>query len=190
MFRGLIFLCIFLFCACSDEKIDESIISKGLSKESEISKNLDTNSYEEIKEFFKNNENIIFNKKPNLIIFSANNCSYCDKLKLEIQKSKELQKLLKNEFNSYYINISYQKNHNFNKQILSTDEFATLFSTNATPNLVLLDPNGKTLLIYPGFMSEKRFILTMKLLKKPENWTLSEDELFKKLFLAYKENNA
>lgn len=43
------------------------------------------------------------------------------------------------------------------------------------------------LLNYPGLMDAKRLALTMDILK--ENQNLTEDELLKKLFLAYRENN-
>ncbi|EAH5857620.1 thioredoxin, partial [Campylobacter jejuni] len=85
---------ILLFCACNDEKIDENILSKGTKTTEQYKQdtnNLDLNSYKEIAEFFKDNQNIVFSDKPVLIIFSANNCVYCDKLKHEIQNNKEVQ---------------------------------------------------------------------------------------------------
>ncbi|MCR2060599.1 SoxW family protein [Campylobacter helveticus] len=181
-----------LFCACNDEKIDEAILSKGTQtteKHKQDANNLDLNSYKEIAEFFKNNQNIVFSNKPVLIIFSANNCTYCDKLKHEIQNDKEVQNILKNTYNSYYINTSYHKIHNYDDKKTSTEELAKEFNIDATPTLVFFTPNHKTLLIYPGFMSAKRLALTMEILKEKENHELNKDELFKKLFLAYKEKN-
>ncbi|MCW1456253.1 hypothetical protein OLU72_06390 [Campylobacter jejuni] len=55
--------------------------------------------------------------------------------------------------------------------------------------MVFFTPKHKTLLIYPGFMSAKRLALTMEILKDEKNQKLNEDELFKTLFLAYKEKN-
>ena len=72
---------------------------------------------------------------------------------------------------------------------LNTEELAKEFNIDATPTLVFFTPNHKTLLIYPGFMSAKRLALTMEILKEKENHELNKDELFKKLFLAYKEKN-
>lgn len=63
-----------------------------------------------------------------LIIFSANNCVYCDKLKHEIQNDKEVQNILKNTYNSYYINISYHKIHNYDNKKTSTEELSREFN--------------------------------------------------------------
>lgn len=68
-----------------------------------------------------------------LIIFNANNCVYCDKLKHEIQNDKEVQNILKNTYNSYYINISYHKIHNYNNKKTSTEELSREFNIDATP---------------------------------------------------------
>ncbi|HBD9039789.1 thioredoxin family protein [Campylobacter jejuni] len=181
-----------LFCACNDEKIDENILSKGTKTTEQYKQdanNLDLNSYKEIAEFFKDNQNIVFSDKPVLIIFSANNCVYCDKLKHEIQNDKEVQNILKNTYNSYYINTSYHKIHNYDNKKTSTEELSREFNIDATPTLVFFTPKHKTLLIYPGFMSAKRLALTMEILKDEKNQKLNEDELFKTLFLAYKEKN-
>ncbi|MFQ6343046.1 SoxW family protein [Campylobacter sp. VTCC 70190] len=183
---------VLLFCACNDEKIDANILSKGTQtteKYKQDSSSLDLNSYKEIAEFFKDNQNIVFSKKPVLIVFSANNCIYCDKLKREIQNDKKIHNILKNEYNSYYINTSYHKIHNYNNKKISTEELSKEFNIDATPTLVFFTPEHKTLLIYPGFMSAKRLVLTMEILKDEKNQALGQDELFKKLFLAYKEKN-
>ncbi|TKX31206.1 SoxW family protein [Campylobacter aviculae] len=192
MLKKIILILSVLFFGCNDNKIDEDIISKGTQTSKEninISDNLDVNSYKDIAIFFKNNQEIIFSKKPTLIIFSANNCIYCEGLKNEIKNNEEIQKILKNQYNSYYINISYHKIHNYQGEKISTEELLKNFNIDSTPTLVFFNSTGKTLLIYPGFMNSKRLILTMNILSDIQNQNLTEDELFKKLFLSYRENN-
>ncbi|TBR80849.1 thioredoxin [Campylobacter novaezeelandiae] len=181
---------LFLY-ACNDEQINKNILSNNsaLSKEQlEHSNSLDINSYKEIAIFFKDNQNIIFDdKKPTFIIFSSNNCKYCNKLREEIKEDKKLQDKLRKDYNSYYINISYQKIHNINKQKQTTQDLIQNYDIQSTPTLIFFNSSGKMLLNYPGLMGAKRLALTMDILK--ENQNLTEDELLKKLFLAYRENN-
>ncbi|MBF7046955.1 thioredoxin family protein [Campylobacter volucris] len=182
------------FIACSDNKIDSNLISNGTnySQDSiEKANNLDKKSYEEIAHLFKDNTDIKSDKKNILLIFSANNCIYCDKLKEEILKDKNLQKQIKDDYSSYYINISYKKIHTFTKNHtsdLSTSELASLYNINATPTIVILNQKSQTLLNYPGFISAKRLAATMDFLNKAENQNLNEAELGKKLLHFYKDN--
>ncbi|MBZ7964667.1 SoxW family protein [Campylobacter sp. 2457A] len=184
---------LFVLFACSgDDKIDKNIISNGTQSSQEnieISNNLDINSYKEISSFFKNNQEIIFSKKPTLIIFSANNCIYCERLKNEIKNNEEIQKMLSSDYNSYYINISYQKIHDYQGEKISTIELSQKLGIDSTPTIVFFNSDGKILFIYPGFISAKRFILTMDLLKNKQNQELDENELLKKIFLSYREKN-
>lgn len=196
MFKKLFFLSsiAFLFISCSNEKIDSNLISSGTNytkKDLEKSNQLDIKSYEEIAHLFKDNTQIKSDKKNMLIIFSANNCTYCDKLKEEIKLDEKVQNTIQNDFSSYYINISYKKIHSFSTSHtsdFSTAELSSLYNIQATPTIVILNKKGQTMLNYPGFMSAKRLNATMQYLNKEENQNLSEEEIAKKLIHFYKEN--
>ncbi|AJD01769.1 SoxW family protein [Campylobacter lari] len=184
------------FIACSnEEKIDSNLISNGTQytkENSQKANDLDKKSYEEIAHLFKDNTNIKSNNKNILIIFSANHCLYCDKLKEEIKNNKKLQELIKDEYSSYYINISYKKIHTFyknHKSDLSTNELSNIYNIVATPTIIILNEKYQTLFNYPGFISAKRLSATMEFLNQKENQDLDEQTIGQKLIHYYKENN-
>lgn len=158
--------------ACKDNNINSSIISSG-SKMSEsamqASQNLDKESYKEILNVVLDNNNISFNKDV-LIIFGKNNCPYCDMLKSYIKTNMDLQNLLKNNFNSYYINTSYDKVHNIifegKKVSISTNELASMFGIDLTPTMVFFSKNGKVKYMFPGFNPKINDIVNSVISKK------------------------
>ncbi|WP_139452100.1 SoxW family protein [Campylobacter armoricus] len=197
MFKKTISLSILsvIFIACSsNDKIDSNLISNGTqyTKENQKKANdLDKKSYQEIAHLFKDNTNIKSDNKNILIIFSANHCTYCDKLKEEIIQNEKLQKQIKNDYSSYYINISYKKIHTFyknHKSDLNTNELSSIYNIIATPTIIILNTKSQTLFNYPGFISAKRLSATMDFLNKKENQNLDEETIAKKLLHFYKEN--
>lgn len=153
---SVLFIGIFFF-GCKDNNIDSSIISSGSSMSEHAllaSQNLDKESYKDILDIVGDNANISFNKDV-LIIFGKNNCTYCDMLKDAIKTDAKLQSLLKDNFNPYYINTSYDKVHNIifkDKNIsINTGEFASIFSINLTPTMVFFSKDGKVKYMFAGF---------------------------------------
>ncbi|AJC84697.1 SoxW family protein [Campylobacter peloridis] len=194
-YKIIIISLIALFISACDEKVDTNLISSGAKFTKEYAQqtnDIDKKSYQEIAHLFKDNTQIQSKEKNILIIFSANHCVYCDKLKEEILNDKKLQNLIKDDYNSYYINISYKKIHTFNKNHtsdLSTAELSSLYNIVATPTIVILNKNSQTLFNYPGFISAKRLKATMEFLNKDDIKNLSEEIIAKKLLHFYKENN-
>ncbi len=154
-----------VFIACSDDKVDSSIISNGsvMSKEArEIEQNLDKASYAELADLFLDTKDISFDKDV-MLVFGKNNCTYCDILKEDIKKNSNLKQRIKDNFNPYYINTSYSKKHKIdwnNKQsIVSTQDFARIFSVNATPTIVFLSKNGSVKYMYPGYTPQFEYLV-------------------------------
>ncbi len=108
-------LCALIFSGCDDKKIDENIISKGAEMSAEAvekAKNLDKESYKELADLFLDTSEIDFSREV-LIIFGKNQCKYCDMMKDDIKKSPEIQAKIRENFNPYYVNTSYDKIHKF-----------------------------------------------------------------------------
>lgn len=168
----ILFVFTLFFIGCDEQKIDSTILSKGsqMSQEAiDLAKNFDKESYKDLADLFLDTSEIDFNKEV-FIIFGKNQCKYCDMLKDEIKKNPALQETLKTHFNPYYINISYNKTHNFipqkdsnadstknaestqdsTKQI-STENLAHIFGVSSTPMIAFLDKNMNIKYIYPGF---------------------------------------
>lgn len=168
----ILFVFTLFFIGCDEQKIDSTILSKGsqMSQEAiDLAKNFDKESYKDLADLFLDTSEIDFNKEV-FIIFGKNQCKYCDMLKDEIKKNPALQETLKTHFNPYYINISYNKTHNFNPQKdsnadstknaestqdstkqISTENLAHIFGVSSTPMIAFLDKNMNIKYIYPGF---------------------------------------
>lgn len=158
--------------SCKDNNIDSSIISSG-TKMSEsamqASQNLDKESYKEILNVVLDNNNISFDKDV-LIIFGKNDCTYCDMLKSYIKTNADLQNMLKNDFNSYYINTSYDKVHNIifgdKKVSISTSDLASMFGIDLTPTMVFFSKNAKVKYMFPGFSPKINDVVKSVISKK------------------------
>lgn len=170
---SLFFVILFslLLVACSNDEIDSNVISNGstMSPEAkEEEKDLDKVSYSDLLDVFLDTNKIDFNKNV-LIIFGRNNCSYCDMIKDLIKQDDDLKQLIKDNFNPYYINISYSKIHeiNFNdrQSKIDTNSIASLFSVNFTPTIVFLGKDGTVWYLFPGF-TPKFKDLVLEVIKK------------------------
>lgn len=109
---GVVFFSAIFFSGC-EKKIDESIISKGsdFSDEARVrAQNLDKESYKDLADLFLDTGEIDFSRDV-LIIFGKNQCTYCDMLKNDIKKNPALKAKIRENFNPYYVNTSYQKTH-------------------------------------------------------------------------------
>ena len=146
-----------LFVSCNDNKIDSSLISSGSvmdSKAREAEKNLDKGSYADVSDVFLDTNEINFDKDV-LIVFSKNNCKYCDSIKDIVKKDENLKQTIKDNFNAYYINTSYLKTHLINlnnrQSKINTSDFAQIFAVDFTPSIVFLNKNGDVKYLFPGF---------------------------------------
>ncbi|MDD6055287.1 MAG: thioredoxin family protein [Helicobacter sp.] len=159
----------FIFVACRDEA-DESFITSGTnySKEKHLQmENIDRNSYAEVADVFLETSVIKSDGLPYLLIFGANGCVYCDRLKNIIKEDSKVKDILKTNYSPYYINISYTKTHkiDFLNASLNTIELAQKYGIKPTPTIIFLSKNGDELFVYPGFMPKERFIKTLEFFK-------------------------
>lgn len=183
-FNILFAVLVVLFVACND-KIDSSVISSGavMSEDArEIEQSLDKASYAELQDLFLDTKNINFDKNI-FIIFGKNNCTYCDLLKKDIKNDTSIQQTIKDNFNPYYINISYSKTHNLNfadkTSQIKTRDFANLFNLESTPIIVLLNKDKTTKYLYPGYTNQLKSLLSDAISKDSAmgNYTLIDRKL-------------
>lgn len=174
---GLIFSlgALLLFAGCKDEKIDQNTFStqSNISKE-ELNKaqNLDEASYAGLEHIFSNTSEISSDGKYPILIFGKNNCQWCDRLKDDIKEDKSTQEILKKDFKSYYVNLSYNKIHRIDfatqKGDIDSMALATQYSIRPTPTIVFLDKEGKPIVIYPGYLPQVQFRKILDLISSGE----------------------
>lgn len=169
--RSIFFLfCLIFMIGCGDS-VDSSVISSGAKntkEQLEASNNIDKNSYMEVSDVFLDTQKIKTNdNRPYLIIFAANGCIYCDKLKELVKNEQEVKDTLKSYFSPYYVNLSYSKMHDveFLQQKISTADFGKMYQIMPTPTMVFLDNAGKVLFVYPGYMPKDKFMVTLNYIK-------------------------
>ncbi len=163
-----------LFWGCDDKKVDLDAFSSGKETDKETQRanqDIDKKSYAGLEDVFQDTSVIKTNGKYLLIVFGKNNCSYCEKLKGDIKDSQEIRDFLKKHFSSYYINISYNKNHHFvlndSKETKEVDVMTSTLSSDiykvySTPTIVIGDTNGKTILEIPGYIPLDKFSKTLQ----------------------------
>lgn len=154
-----------IISGCDDKKITENIISTGSEMSAEAidkAKSLDKESYKELADLFLDTDEIDFSRDV-LIIFGKNQCKYCDMMKDDIKKSPVIKAKIKEHFNPYYVNTSYDKIHKLrgfggesstkskNEFTIPTARFAPIFGVNATPQIVFLDTNLRVKYIFAGY---------------------------------------
>ncbi|WP_239056418.1 SoxW family protein [Helicobacter apodemus] len=168
------------------EKADSSVISSGANttqERLEEMNSIDRNSYAEVADVFLETQHITTQDKPYFLVFGANGCLYCDRLKTLIKQDSQIKESLKNNFSPYYINLSYSKKHNvdfLNKKV-STTKLGQIYGVRSTPTLVFLNANGDTLFVYPGYMQRDRFMATLEFLQNPDIAKLDEKTIAMKL---------
>ena len=184
----------FLMIGC-EEKLDSNIISSGAKNTQEqldALQNVDKNSYKEVADvFFETQKITTKDNKPYFLVFAANGCIYCDKLKELIRDDSRVKTILQNSYSPYYINLSYSKSHSvdFLKDAQETSELARLYNIKPTPTLVFVSPHGKTLFVYPGYMPKERFLATLEFIKSQNSDNKDEKEIAKELQELFQTQN-
>lgn len=147
-----IFMCFVVF-GCKDGNIAISDGDNNTSKLNERIDNIDVASYEGLEDVISNNVHIESATKPIMLIFGVNGCKYCEILKQDMRNNQNLNKLIKDNFVTYYINTSYSKNHEvgYMKKTINTDDLARYYEAVKTPLIVWVEPNGTKILRLDGY---------------------------------------
>lgn len=191
---ALIFICTLAlgvftigFAGCrNDDKIDSSIISNGTQISQTTQKenqDLDKKSYAGLEDVFQDTKLITPNGKYMMMVFSANGCVYCEKLKEDIKNNAQIKQYIKDNFSAYYINMSYSKIHNFKvgtpkdpKEVeFSTAQLSQIYSVRPTPTIIFAAPDGKTILEFPGYMPAPQFNAMLEFIGEGE-WKKAKDQ--------------
>ncbi|TLD86429.1 MULTISPECIES: thioredoxin family protein [Helicobacter] len=165
IFKISLLLCMLSIVGCEDEQVK---ISTAQDK-SEILKqaeNRDKSSYAGLEDVFLDTKHINTDEnKLTLLIFSKNNCTYCDKLKDDIAKNPALKEMLKAHFLPYYVNVSYTKTHILHfgekEQKIPTHNLMESYVKSPmrpTPTLVFIDKSGEAIYELPGYLPQDKML--------------------------------
>jgi len=155
---------------------NEAIIKEVLSDDSKVEKAVKN---EEVTEYVSNDD-IIFDAfqdtakigpkdKQMIIVFGTNTDPYTDQLKKDIKNSSELQKRLKNDYSSYYLkaheNLRHKLFHENEYMDVDTKTMISIYGVEATPTMIFADKVGKAVIVVPGYMPAKQFLVTLDFMK-------------------------
>ncbi len=114
---------------------------------------------------FKDPAKIAPNDKKMILVFGANTDPYTMKLKEDVFDSKEFQNRLKNDFSPYYIktqgNLKHKLYHEGEFMDVDTKTMITIYGIVGTPTIIFTDIKGKAVIMVPGYMPTKQFMVTM-----------------------------
>ncbi len=136
---------------------------------------------------FKDPAKIAPNGKSMIMVFGANTDPYTMKLKEDVFDSKGFQDRLKNDFSSYYIktsdNLKHKLFHEGEFMDVDTKTMITIYGIVGTPTIIFTDDKGKAVILVPGYMPTKQFMVTMDFMdsKKWEGKDRKNGEVYQAL---------
>jgi len=123
------------------------------------------------KEFYKvfnDGAKIAPSGKPIMLIFGQPNDPYTKKLKEDVVNNKELANKIKEVTTPIYINARANKMHKFmhNGELMDVDTktLTSIYAIKATPTIIFLDTDAKSIFVVPGYMPPNQFIATLEFL--------------------------
>lgn len=147
-----------------------------------------------VTEVFKDVAKIAPEGKGMILVFGTNTDPYSDRLKADITNSADLQKRLKEDFNSYYFkaheNLRHKQYHEGELMDVDTKTMIAIYGIDATPTIIFTDDNGKAVIVVPGYMPTQQFLVTMDFMQsgKWKGKDRKNGEVYEELRNFYIEN--
>lgn len=153
------------------QKVEAQVKTKSVEKPQVI--NMAKEAADIIHSVFKDTAQIGPNDKYMILVFGTNTCPYCMKLKEDVFESKKYQKRLKNDFSSYYLktheNLRHKLFHENEFMDVDTKTMVSIYGVQGTPTIIFTDKKGKAVIMVPGYMPTKQFLVTMDFMES-KNW--------------------
>ncbi len=93
-----------------------------------------------------------------LLFFQLNGCPYCDRMLEESFEAEPLTSFIQEHFDSIAINVRGDREIVFNEEISVTEkELSEMLKVRATPAIVFLDKDNKTVVRVNGYRAPERF---------------------------------
>lgn len=128
-------------------------------------------------EIFQKGNRIVADGKGVMLIFESDKCPYCDILKKDFSKNKEMNELARG-FNIYLINreneIDYVVGKTKKKETTTTLRMA--FAAKSTPNVVIFDKHWNKIFQVPGYADPSQMITFMKFVNGLQEGKYKVDE--------------
>jgi len=98
-----------------------------------------------------------------LLFFQLNGCPYCDRMLTESFETEPTTSYIKEHFDSIAINVRGDREIVFNEEITVTEkQLSDILKVAATPAILFLDENNKTVVRVNGYRAPERFRLVLE----------------------------
>lgn len=169
-----------LFTACGEKSSEAKVIEPktkaevtadaAVAKEEVKPKIVYTKYDNVVYDVFKDAAKIGPDGKYMLLVFGTNTDPYTDRLKADIQNSKDLSLKIQNDFSSYYLkaheNLRHKLFHEGEYMDVDTKTMISIYGITSTPTMIFTDKNGKAVIVVPGYMPAEQFLVTLKFLEE------------------------
>jgi len=200
---GLLLAALFIFSGCEDKTViteakpkimQEKVVPKGKIEThaaKEVKKPTFTALKRDISSIVQDNAKISSNGKYGLIIFESAASKYCDQLKDDMLNDDELKNRLTNDFSTYDLSVDENKMHILDHQgemsQVDTKTLIDIYGVQATPTLIFMDKQTKSILVVPGYMGPEQFKVTLDFIesKRWEGVNRKTGDIYKELKQFY-----
>jgi thioredoxin-related protein len=103
-------------------------------------------------DFNKGYAKALMEKKPMIVDFYADWCSWCKKMDVDVFQNGTVSAILARDFISIRINTEGSEKITFKGQTYSAQDFASLVGVSGLPTLLFIDKNGELITKLPGYV--------------------------------------
>jgi len=200
---GLLLVALFIFSGCEDKTVVTETKAKIMEEKAVPQGKIETHAAKkaekatpakmkrDISVVTQDNAKISSNGKYGLIIFESSTCKYCDQLKDDILGDEELKNRLTNDFSTYSLSIDENRMHLLEHQgemsQVDTKTLVDIYGVQATPTLIFIDKQTKSILVVPGYMGPEQFKVTLDFIesKQWEGVNRKTGDIYKELKQFY-----
>ena len=98
-----------------------------------------------------------------MLFFQLNDCPYCDRMLTESYETEPMTSYIREHFDTIAINVRGDREIAFNEEIAVTEkQLSEVLKVAATPAILFLDENNKTVVRVNGYRAPARFRLILE----------------------------
>ncbi len=105
-------------------------------------------------------------KRPIIIDFYADWCSWCIKMDKDLFHNHKIVKKLAKEFVTIRVNTDKPQKINFQNKVFNPQQLSAYFGVKGLPTIVFLDSNGKPITKLPGYVQASVFVLVLDYIRE------------------------